>query len=107
MTCDSASLTSEGYRGTRALRLIPPGKHRHRTGEVACSADPVGPSIWRIATIGSAHRVPASTRPGRYRPLHPVASKADPIARNRTGIRTGSKRDGTVRSLRVERRSEG
>jgi hypothetical protein len=35
MTCHSASLMSEGYRGTRALRLIPPGQHRHRTGEVA------------------------------------------------------------------------
>ena len=35
MTCHSASLMSEGYRGTRALRLIPPGQHRHGTGEVA------------------------------------------------------------------------
>jgi hypothetical protein len=42
-----ASLMSEGYRGTRALRLIPPGQHRHGTGDVAWgSADPVDPLVF-------------------------------------------------------------
>jgi hypothetical protein len=31
MTAHSASLISDGYRGIRVLRLIPPGQHRHAT----------------------------------------------------------------------------
>ena len=34
VTAHSASLMSDGYRGTRVLRLIPPGQHRHGTAEV-------------------------------------------------------------------------
>src|SRR5215469_18904483 len=31
MTCHSASLMSDGYRGTRVRRPIPPGQQRHAT----------------------------------------------------------------------------
>ena len=39
-TAHSPLPMSEGYRGTRALRLTPPGQHRHATGSAAAPSSP-------------------------------------------------------------------
>ena len=36
MVSTAMSLMSDGYRGIRVLRLIPPGQHRHATTGAAC-----------------------------------------------------------------------